>query len=1103
MNYTPSQQAAIDSDAPIVCVPAGAGSGKTRVLIDRMIRLIREKNVNLDNIVAITFTEKAAAEMKERLRLAFHDEAPQDDQVEMNRWRHFERRASSARVSTIHAFCASILRQHALRLGFDPDFRQQTEADTTLGLNQCLDTTLTRLQDAQSPAMVHLSATMTLSTLKSYLSLLFRKHRLIEPLLKSWPLDDPKKLLHHWEGLLKGEHQRQLMALKRSMKFNAFIYQLHEYDGNCQDHEDGCEVRRQSFLHALETMQHSNEVAILEEHLNALASPPRLSPKKGEWTTPEARQACKDCCDDIKEWAKAKQPKAYTMDVLANATGVGHLLTVFNEAQIAYGEYKAQANVRDFDDLISTTRQVLQENETLRHRVAKNIDYLFMDEFQDTDAVQLDIARLLHDSPEGPDLFIVGDVKQSIYGFRGAEVEVFKTEIEAADDVHTLAENFRTLPEVLNFINHFFTKTGLLNAVEDYQGMVPCRPARGESRVEILDLPKHKIEDPRRQAEAALLANRIQHLCGEQGIAVQDEKTDQWRSATYGDVALLFQKMSIVHYYVDALKALNIPYTIVDGKGFYRKQEIVDVLNCLKVLINPYDEAALTALLRGPLCALSDDSLVQLVENAPLRNAALDYPIPDTLEQGAQLQGLRDLLHDLQAHIHQPIPQLLQALYLRTNIEAILLSMHHGLQRMANLRKLVDLAQDFTDSQSPTLRAFITWIDQLSNQEIREGDALLQAETSDAVTLMTIHKSKGLEFPIVALPDMGGEPKDPNTQGPKTHRHLGLAIRTENAEGNTELAPLGHAIQQRIQEDEEAERARKLYVAMTRARDYLILCNTQGTSLNTWSGALNTYYKPDTFPDQGKMNEADWSATIHRTLGSAASINTLKADPKPDSAVLHIDAAQYQPLLLKDQPVTGMSVSRLLDLLNPRPECEVESTKQTSEKKPLIDPLLRGTLVHAMFEYWDFDTAPPIERILSTAGLSPDQYARLQEDLESIALRFAESPCYTLLKEAPIVYREHPFTLRTPQVLINGTIDAMLPDYTLIDYKTGQHNPDNEARYKEQLGLYALAIHQLTGTLPPCGYIAYVDAGTTTTLTFTDQTLQTLQEKLNNTLQSK
>ena len=163
-------------------------------------------------------------------------------------------------------------------------------------------------------------------------------------------------------------------------------------------------------------------------------------------------------------------PDPVKIDLEENAALTCSLIQVYVSVEKAYGEYKLLHEVRDFDDLIQHTCAALRDDEALRHRVAQGIKYLFMDEFQDTDGLQLEIARLLHDAPGGPSLFLVGDVKQSIYGFRGAEVEVFQEEIKNAEAVHRLDMNFRTLPDVMAFINHFFSSTGLLDGVEAYGG---------------------------------------------------------------------------------------------------------------------------------------------------------------------------------------------------------------------------------------------------------------------------------------------------------------------------------------------------------------------------------------------------------------------------------------------------------------------------------------------------------------------------------------------------------------------------------------------------------------------------------------------------------
>ena len=595
----------------------------------------------------------------------------------------------------------------------------------------------------------------------------------------------------------------------------------------------------------------------------------------------------------------------------------------------------------------------------------------------------------------------------------------------------------------------------------------------------------------------AILAGHIEAICGGDGVDVES-KGEGWRRARYGDVALLFRSMSHVQYYEGALKARGIPYVVVAGTGFYRKQEVVDVMNVLHVLMNPYDEAAVAALLRGPFCALRDDSLLSLANSGPLVVQALSAPVPDDFAEREALLRLRALLELLQEHRNEPVATLLQLLYRESGIEAVLLSMYHGLQRVANLRKLVDLALSFSRSQQPNLRAFVVWVESLGAQaKLQEGDALLQAEGADVVTLMTIHKSKGLEFPVVALPDLGARDQSGRGGALVMHRALGLAVKSMDDNAMLHLPPMGDAIMQRKREEEGAEKARLLYVAMTRAQDYLILGTGAKVESGSWAASINECVAPQDH-DHGAQIEGDgWSARVIRDLpGDDGSEDgeALEAE-KAGSA---INPAQLAPVSLVDAPVEEVSVSTVLDALHPSDYGDGERRVV----KARLDPLVRGTLVHAMFEYWDFGGEAPVDRVIQGSGLGPAQLAQITRDLARIATDFVQSPLYSVLCGAGRLYREYPFTLRLGDMLVHGTIDAMLEDFTLIDYKTGKHNPDNEARYRSQVLLYALAVQRLTGVMPPQGHVVYVDEGVTSTVEWTRDDLEELAQRVEGVLTS-
>ena len=1085
MSWTEQQHEAIAALAPRICVDAGAGSGKTRVLVDRIVHLLDTRLADLDEIVAITFTDKAAAEMKARLRKAFRAKAPADDPEAMNRWRDLERRTETARVCTIHAFCTALLKENAFRLGLDPDFAVLPEAETALLLDEVVTETLHDLFEGNDPAAMNLAVELPFNRLRQTLIGMLRKSSLMDRIMAQWRFDDAGALQQRWEAARQAEHARRLEALRHDGHVHSYLKKLRGLEGACSNPDDARERRRQTMMDALENIRRGGPAREIERQLQRILEKSKDRASKKNWQSEEAFKAITDLQKEIEKFAGIFAPDECDPDQeCAAAQLTCDLAQVYRRAREAFDAAKANANCKDFDDLITGTRLALRNDAELRQRVAADIRFLLIDEFQDTDETQLEIAQMLSEAPGGPGLFIVGDAKQSIYLFRGAEVEVFQRQRLRSGVVLPLSRNFRSLPDVLGFVNDFFAASGLLSAVEDYQPMEADRTVLGAPRIEFLVAGPRDGDDQKwsaeelRQAEARHIAARIQDWCGASGLDVFDERQQAYRPAAYGDVALLFRGMNQVYLYEDALRRAGIPYALVAGAGFYERQEIRDVLNVLKVVLDPWDEAALLGFLRGPLGRLSDESLLRMCLEGNLAVVFQGADTPQDLDQPGELDAARALIAGLRARREQPLPALLREVLEVTGLESVLLTQFLGLQKASNVRKLIGLAEEFAGRGAGSLRAFVNYLDEISGQ-VREGEALLQPESGGAVTLMTIHKSKGLEFPIVIVPDMAQKPHGGRADDVLVHRELGMAAKVTGPDGKSEPSGMGRAIAARIRAEEEAEHARLLYVVLTRARDYLALCGSTRPVSGTWFDTLDAEFGVLACADGGHLKGPGWSARVWH----APDIFTASPLPTPESALPPLDELRLRAAPLAQAPTDRrtVSISAILDYMANGFDEDEERTGE--EDAPRMSggstyAMARGSLVHRLFECWDFarDTLPPLETLVAEAGLGLSLRARLTADLSAIAERFRNSALWPRLAAvADSIQREAPFLLNAGDALISGTIDALLPDGTIVDYKTGKFREEGHERYEWQLLLYAAAVRQLKVCTPTAGILYYVD----------------------------
>jgi len=1083
MKGTPAQQEAVTSRSRYLCVDAGAGSGKTRVLVERVVDLLAGRCAKLDEIVAITFTDKAAAEMKARLRAAFRQHAPPDDPAAMSYWRDLERRVETARISTIHAFCTGLLREHALQVGADPDFTVLAEAEATLLRTEVVRDTVHALLEADDEAAVRAGAALGTGQLMRLLETMLNKRALLERLRDRFPLEDPGALVRAWAQTVEAEWKARLERVKDGGEWAGLRDDLAAFEGQCTKASAKREVMRVAMIAAIEEVVAGAGPTRAAALLEGLAGLKASGAKSANWPSNEVFKRLGALEGRVVDLAKAHAPPVVDAAVEREAARLTcDFHAVYEKVAAAFHDAKTARTGLDFDNLIADALTMLRERDQVRARVARGIKHLLIDEFQDTDSAQLAIARLLAEAPGGPALFIVGDAKQSIYDFRGAEVDVFQQEKGAARDVVRLDKNFRSLPDVMAFVNEFFATTGLLEAVEpQYHPLETHRSSAQACRVEFL-VPEREDggnADAYRRREAESIAARIAALCGGTAAAtVYDNGLAAERPADYGDVAILFRSMKSVHLYEEPLRTHAIPYQVVAGAGFYERQEILDVRNVLTVAVDPWNEMALLGFLRSPLAGLSDDALVRLCRDHGLVEAFRGDAAPDGLapDQASRLAEARGLVASLRAHAELPLPAFLRFFLGRTGFEAILLGQYLGVQKACNVRKLLDLAGDFARTRPPSLGAFVQYLEEMAHhEEIREGEAAAGPESAGVVTLMTIHKAKGLEWPVVVIPDCSREFTRVSAQAVAVHRRFGLVAKVTDAIGNTAEPAIFDAMKRDRRAVEQAERARLLYVAMTRARDWLILSGAPEAKKGTWLESFDAAYGVLDRADGEHLEGRGWQACVRRRPATADAKPPVTPEAAPaDREALEKRAGPVEP---RSRAQRTFSVTALLNVMAFPCEDGLSAAPSRAALAGLPAPK-RGELVHRLLERWDgaADVVPVIESIVRRAGVGLGLRRPVREMLADVAARFAESSLGARMVRDGVTAREAPFALRVGNALVTGAIDAILADGTVVDYKTGARRPADHARYEAQLCLYAEAMRTLFAKAPPGAVLYYVDA---------------------------
>ncbi|MCP4374905.1 MAG: UvrD-helicase domain-containing protein, partial [bacterium] len=573
---------------------------------------------------------------------------------------------------------------------------------------------------------------------------------------------------------------------------------------------------------------------------------------KAAWGSAEA---AKDLRHRIKRLKELLTPYANYAEELndmdtAAADAIVAMIKLACSAEKRYATAKRKRGVLDFNDLIVHASELIRSNPNVRNQLADGIDQLLIDECQDTDAFQLQmLADLLSTQAQA---FVVGDAKQSIYRFRGADVTEFENTCTQLGKglSESLDLSFRTHQAGVAFINHLFAELmgDQYEQINAHRSEIPPHES-----VEILlaDSPLPLANaDEASAAQAALTAQRISEMISNGEKLVRDSQSDSWRAVQPRDVVILLSRMTHSLEYERQLQRHGVPYYVVAGTGFFKQQEVFDVLNALRVIDNPLDDIALFGVLRSSMIALDDNALVHIAETlhgGPYMPKLIDADIAALT--GDQLDTLNFTVELLQRLAKRKnavtINELIDQLLNETGYLAVLASQFGAKRMVGNIHQLIDYATA-ADRDGMSLRDFLTRTDELILSESRYEQAMVAGESDNVVRLMTIHKSKGLEFGVVVMPDLNAGNR--GFVGRMMHRRndwgwlLNLKPDPDAKEDIDDPNPLSFRMAKVAENNDlDAEDIRKLYVAITRHRDHLVLI---GANLRNKDASISSSRSP-------------------------------------------------------------------------------------------------------------------------------------------------------------------------------------------------------------------------------------------------------------------
>jgi ATP-dependent helicase/nuclease subunit A len=1140
MPPTPEQRRVILARGSDVAVTAGAGTGKTRTLVGRYLTLV-EEGLPLESILAITFTLRAAREMRNRVR----------DQVRQYReligdgdplWAQVYEGLNAARISTIHSLCAEILRRHPVEAGLDPRFDLLGEGHGALELERAVKAAMAWAAD--DPQASQLYDWYSDSALQGLLEQALSKRIDVVPALQGmregcWPL---------WQRVLLealgdlSEDQEVIWDMRRILDAPS--------DGSLARASAGGDGWASLVPQAIEAwngLQQALQSDALSEAIPLLrAWREALSGSKGKaslWGKDgplQARDRLRQRHDALlgpllKGVTDADTDRLLAEEVLPQFTALVH------HAVAHYGEAKRRANALDYDDLEELTLALLKSQPSVLHEWQGMASAILVDEFQDTNQRQRDLVLLLNGGRGR--LFIVGDGKQSIYAFRGADVSVFRQErarMASSGLAVDLRTTYRTHPGLVA------AQSALLGPVmgtesdplrpwmEPFSPVMSARhnaaPGLHEPWVELL--LAEESEDHLGAARAAqAVVERLEALM-RQGITLEstDPETGErlTRPLDYGDVAVLCRAASGFVPFENALEAAGIPYHTISGRGFYDRPEVRDLLNTLRALADPTDDLALVGLLRSPAIGVDDMTLVNLRAlqrdyQQPSLWSLLTAPLPDDPHRlafegpiaaatalpssAAALARGRELVRRTTRMIGRlPAADVLKAWVDATHYRAILL--RQGQERA--LRNVDKLLADATASGITSVNVLVDYVDTLRGAATREGEG--RALASGAVQLMTIHQAKGLEFPVVVVGNLGHQSN--RRQGLLLHPELGLVIppprkigedpAEPNADASASLAcNLAIALQD-AQDDAEADRL--LYVAITRARELLILSGVARPARNgklSLRGMLRrldaaidinlrvaelrraTTQANDSVEDPPSSHtqvatipgwEGGAPVPLRMTLvgvGAPVAADVRRARrAAADAVAAPPEPAMLEPLTDRDESTDAKAQALAED---PPPRVWRVVPQATAHRAPAW---VVGQIVHRALARWSFPDTDPGMRAWAlaearTCGLTA---APLQRDAAARAsrllTRFQSHPLYAEMMSAELRLGEVPYTLqREDGQAETGIIDALYRRegaWSLVEFKTDSlRTPEalrrllHEQDYVPQVNRYLRACHAL------------------------------------------
>lgn len=900
VSWTTEQQQVIDLRNRNILVSAAAGSGKTAVLVERIVKIITDKNhpVDIDHLLIVTFTNAAAAEMRERIGNAIEkalDEQPGNE--------HLLRQLTlihNAQITTIDSFCLYVVRNHFHEIDLEPNFRIGDEGELKLlredVLGRVLEQNYEEPSEAFSDFVEGYASGRTDAALNEMILQLYEFSR-------SYPW--PEKWLDSFVGIYRIENREELdraewlAPLTQNIRFVLKdCEQLLRQALAVTQQDDGPDMYEKAVRSDLEKYESLSKLTSFCELSGALSDIKydRLASSRGFEGDPDKLELVKSLREQAKDVVKKLcrqyffcSPEMMIEQLERTEPMLEEVVRLTKQFADEFAAAKRRKNLVDFHDVEHFALQILVDEETEKAKKTAEefrdtFEEIMIDEYQDSNEVQETLLRSISREERGENnIFMVGDVKQSIYRFRLARPELFMKKYdsysleESTTQRIDLHKNFRSREEVLTCTNDIFYKImarSLGNVEYDAEAALypgASYPVSADFIPEILlaDSNDELLEDTeltdKKTLEAKIVAEEIKHLMKTQPVT--DKAAGTLRAARYSDIVILLRSLSgWADSLVEVLNENGIPAHTVSSTGYFSTVEVQTVLSMLRLLDNPRQDIPMAAVLRSPMAGLTDEELAVLrLEDGsvPFHEAVLELAeglyeedgqkeISDSeadseadQKQGRNADGKKE--DDIETTAHRkllkfykkyrqlrqlvpdtPIHELIEIILRETGYGHYVAAMPAGNRRTANLNMLLEKAAAYEKTSYKGLFHFVRYIDELQKYDVDFGEADMVGENEDVVRIMSIHKSKGLEFPIVIVSGMGKNFNKQDTRSKMVlHPELGIGLDYMDGKKRIKSPTIAKkAIAKQIDLENLGEELRVLYVALTRAKEKLILTGT-------------------------------------------------------------------------------------------------------------------------------------------------------------------------------------------------------------------------------------------------------------------------------------